>query len=37
SRRLGNAWLAAHLEALTEEEAAALRAAVPVLERLAQL
>ncbi|MEU8134401.1 MarR family transcriptional regulator [Streptodolium elevatio] len=37
SRRLGNAWLAAHLEALTEEELAALRAAVPVLERLAQL
>ncbi|UGQ14796.1 MarR family transcriptional regulator [Yinghuangia sp. ASG 101] len=37
SRKLGNAWLAAHLEALSEEELAALRAAVPVLERLAQL
>ncbi|MGC0422375.1 MarR family winged helix-turn-helix transcriptional regulator [Embleya sp. AB8] len=36
NRRLGNAWLAEHLARLTPEETEALRAALPVLEKLAQ-
>jgi DNA-binding MarR family transcriptional regulator len=36
NRRLGNAWLAEHLARLTPEENEALRAALPVLEKLAQ-
>jgi DNA-binding MarR family transcriptional regulator len=37
SKRLGNAWLTDHVARLSEDELAALRAAVPVLERLAQM
>jgi DNA-binding MarR family transcriptional regulator len=37
SKRLGNAWLAGNLEQLGDDELAALRAAIPVLERLAQM
>ncbi|MYW02152.1 MarR family transcriptional regulator [Streptomyces sp. SID3343] len=36
NRRLGNAWLAEHLAQLSPEENEALRAALPVLEKLAQ-
>jgi DNA-binding MarR family transcriptional regulator len=35
-RRRRDAWMAKHLAALSKEERAALRAAVPVLERLSQ-
>jgi DNA-binding MarR family transcriptional regulator len=36
NRRLGNAWLAEHLSRLTPDENEALRAVLPVLEKLAQ-